>query len=239
MFTLQRVQFGSRYNNGYSFFKFKKETKIKTYYNRRANEYEKVYEHPDRQQELKTIKEFLETHFRDKRVLEVASGTGYWTEVIARTARSVVGVDQSQETLEVARSKNLDPDKVIFFQDDAYSLTSVHTNFNAGFAGFWWSHIPKAEIRNFLQNFHAKLNPGDSVVFIDNEFKIGNSTPLSNSDFEGNSYQVRYLSDGSRHEILKNFPANAEIECVLSGLAQNIEITRTQHYWVLEYKILK
>jgi SAM-dependent methyltransferase len=212
---------------------------MKSYYNQRAREYEKVYEHPERQPELETVKRFLENSFRGKRVLEVACGTGYWTQIFAPTAQSVLAVDQSQETLEVARAKDLDPSNVTFLQDDAYSLKSANTEFNAGFAGFWWSHIPKIELRGFLQNFHSKLSPGAPVIFIDNEFKVGSSTPISKSDDEGNTYQIRQLADGSRHEILKNFPADSEFKNVLDGLAQNIEIWRKQHYWMVQYQVLE
>jgi hypothetical protein len=44
------------------------------------------------------------------------------------------------------------------------------------------------------------------VVFLDNRFVPGSSTPIAESDAEGNTYQVRTLADGSTHRVLKNFP---------------------------------
>ena len=45
------------------------------------------------------------------------------------------------------------------------------------------------------------------MVFFDNCYVEGSSTPLSRTDAAGNTYQSRRLDDGSTHEVLKNFPA--------------------------------
>lgn len=209
---------------------------MKTYYNQRATEYERVYQKPERQEDLYKLGLLLKDRLRGHRVLEVACGTGYWTQVLAETAQFILASDQSHETLEIARSKGLRSDKFIFAQDDAYTLEKSHGDFTAGFAGFWWSHIPRNKIRKFLLKFHERVSPGSTVIFIDNEFQEGNSMPISRMDEEGNTYQIRTLSNGSQHEVLKNFPTDQEFKEALQGLGKNIEVIRSRYYWMLEYK---
>src|SRR6185436_1938401 len=55
------------------------------YYAQRAPEFERVYEKPERDGELQKMREYIETAFAGANVLEVACGTGYWTEVLSRS----------------------------------------------------------------------------------------------------------------------------------------------------------
>lgn len=67
---------------------------------------------------------------------------------------------------------------------DVYTLAELgDETFDAAFAGCWWSHLP----------LH-RLQPGSS-------------TPIRRHDAQGNTYQQRKLDNGSRHELLKNFPS--------------------------------
>lgn len=56
------------------------------YYKERASDYEAVYHFPERQSDLRFLEQFVANNFADKRVLELAAGTGYWTEHIAKSA---------------------------------------------------------------------------------------------------------------------------------------------------------
>jgi len=57
---------------------------LETYYSNRASEYERVYDKPERQHELEWLRQRVPEILRGRRVLEVACGTGYWTQFIAR-----------------------------------------------------------------------------------------------------------------------------------------------------------
>lgn len=80
---------------------------IETYYARRAQEYERIYAKPERQEDLRTLRSIVEETFRGKHVLEIACGTGYWTEILARSARTVTAVDINEVVLDIARTKSL------------------------------------------------------------------------------------------------------------------------------------
>jgi demethylmenaquinone methyltransferase/2-methoxy-6-polyprenyl-1,4-benzoquinol methylase len=206
------------------------------YYSKRANEYERIYQKPERQADLGWLKEILRRELTGHRVLELACGTGSWTEAIAGTAAWVHATDASNEVLEIARSKQLDPAKVTFAHGDAYHPLPATHPFTAGFAGFWWSHVPKLQLPGFLESFHAALSPGSRVVFADNIFVTGSSTPLSRHDDEGNTYQLRLLSDGSRHEVLKNFPSVEELREVIAPFSGDIEVLTSDYFWCASYR---
>jgi demethylmenaquinone methyltransferase/2-methoxy-6-polyprenyl-1,4-benzoquinol methylase len=100
---------------------------------------------------------------------------------------------------------------------------------------FWWSHVPKAGLRAFLRGFHGVLSPGARVVFVDNNYVEGSSTPISFTDGQGNTYQRRRLEDGSRHEVLKNFPTESELRAALEGMADEARVVTLRYYWILSY----
>jgi Methylase involved in ubiquinone/menaquinone biosynthesis len=207
------------------------------YYARRAAEYETIFSRPERQEDLGILRGWIGDAFSGMNILEIACGTGYWTEVISRTAKSVLATDVNEETLAIARSKGMNSAKVRFQKENALSLLHlVNQRFNAGFAGFWWSHLPMRGVRDFLNGFHSALQPGALVCFIDNRFVEGSSTPISRRDSEGNTFQMRRLSDGSVHEVLKNFPDEGRLRSSLSGLATELEVRWLRYYWLLSYR---
>ena len=55
------------------------ESSMAGYYASRAQEYERIYHKPERQDDLGTLRAFLERAFAGKHVLELACGTGYWS----------------------------------------------------------------------------------------------------------------------------------------------------------------
>ena len=53
---------------------------MKEYYAARAKEYDQIYAKPERQTDLRLIEQWLPSRFEGARVLEIAAGTGYWTD---------------------------------------------------------------------------------------------------------------------------------------------------------------
>lgn len=82
--------------------------------------------------------------FEDKLVLEIACGTGFWTQFVSKVTKHVTAIDFSNEVLNIAKEKDIPANKVIFLQGDAYKLNQVSVDFDGGFANFWFSHIPKS-----------------------------------------------------------------------------------------------
>jgi demethylmenaquinone methyltransferase/2-methoxy-6-polyprenyl-1,4-benzoquinol methylase len=214
-------------------------TDLTGYYSRRAAEYERIYQKPERQADLRVLEQTVARAFPGERVLEVACGTGYWTQFIARSACAIVATDASRAVLELAGEKNYGACDVALMEADAYSLDGVPGTYSAGFAGFWLSHIPKDKIVDFIRSFHGRLERGARVLLLDNSFVEGSSTSTSRTDEAGNTYQVRRLEDGSRHEVLKNFLGEPDLRMNLDAWATEVEFTPMTYYWCCRYRVAR
>lgn len=208
------------------------------YYCERASYYERVYHKPERQTDLRQMESWMAQAFVGRHVLEVACGTGWWTPYGALGAASWLATDLNQETIEIARQKKLPQNKVRFQIVDAYTFEQLgNARFDGAFAGCWWSHIPLGRLDNWLDNLHARLEPGAKVVMLDNSYVQTSNLPITRKDDEGNTYQNRTLDDGSTYEVVKNFPSEAEARQRLGSRARDVRWMAFEHYWVLEYTL--
>ena len=212
-------------------------TDIVRYYAERASEYERIYAKPERQSDLARLKNLIRKTFVDRSVLEIACGTGYWTEALAESARSVLATDINKEVLEIARAKDriARSKHITLKQADAYKPPHAGP-FSGCLAAFWWSHMPKDRVAEFLFQLHECLEVGAKVMFIDNRYVEGSSTPIHRTDDRGNTYQLRKLDSGEEYEVLKNFPAKSELENVLARFRRHATIELLPYYWVLSYE---
>jgi SAM-dependent methyltransferase len=208
---------------------------MQAYYAQRADEYEKIYAKPERQADLAILHQRVRELLDGQQVLEIACGTGYWTAQYAPSAASVLATDINSEMLKHAEAKGLPADKVRFAAADAFDLPDGR--FTACFGGFWWSHVPRQRQAGFLEKLRAQLGSNALLVMLDNTYVEGSSTPIARTDLEGNTYQIRTLANGERHEILKNFPTDSALRKKFSAAVKDIRILRLQHFWMLSGKL--
>ena len=207
------------------------------YYSRRAKEYDAMWRRDDpvRQAEQAAIAGALKRLLRGRRVLEIACGTGHWTQFAGEVAASVVATDASEEMLKLAVAKSLPP-TVKLRRADAYHLSSTET-FDAGLANFWFSHVPKERIVEFLRGFHSALQPGAIVFMADNMFVEGLGGELFRKANDPNTYKLRMLSDGSKHEVLKNYYDAEELRDIFAPLTGELHVRTGKCFWWLDYKL--
>ncbi|MEV6287746.1 class I SAM-dependent methyltransferase [Kribbella sp. NPDC051770] len=199
------------------------------YYRRRAREYDAVYAKPERQDDLRRLRSAVVELVDGLRVLEVAAGTGYWTEVMAPAARSVLATDLAEETLAVARERAYDGD-VAFQAVDVAELDRLGGEYDLVFAGFFWSHVPRAEAVDFVRRLGRRA---PRVVLVDNLYVEGSSTPIRSVGDD--TFQTRRLGDGSAYEVLKNFPRDGNVEADLRALGSEVRFEAFEYYWIATY----
>jgi ubiquinone/menaquinone biosynthesis C-methylase UbiE len=210
---------------------------LEKYYARRASEYEQVYEKAERQDELEWLRGRIPALFRSRTVLEVACGTGYWTQFIAKSAKKVLACDINEAVLEIAREKPIPKDRVEFYKADAVTLEGVPGGCDAAFAGFWWSHVKRSGIERFVAGLATRLKPGSRVGILDNTYVEGSSTPITRRDSEGNTYQKRKVASGEEYEVLKNFPTADELRAAIAPVAREAHLESLNYYWLLVFTL--
>lgn len=210
---------------------------LEDYYAQRADEYERIYDKPERQADLARLHEIVPSLLEGRHVLEIACGTGYWTQFVARRAASVLATDVNEPVLELARRKTYSDDNVTLARLDIYSDDDSTRRFDAGLAAFWWSHVPRQGQSEFIERFHWRLGSGALVVLLDNRYVEGSSSPLTRSDEHGNTFQTRGLDDGKTYEVLKNFPDALELANAFADHARDLEFVELEYFWCASYRV--
>jgi len=208
---------------------------LEDYYRERAPEYDAIYAKPERQEDLGRLRALLVELVAGKSVLEIAAGTGYWTTALSTSARSIVATDLNEETLEIARSRRYGPGEVSFRTADAYALQEVPGTFDVIFAGFFWSHVLRADVPRFARGLADRVAPGGVVVLADNRYVEGSSQPITRTAETGDTYQSRRLADGREFEVLKNFPDSEQVVGDLSPVAAEVSCTDLTYFWLATF----
>jgi SAM-dependent methyltransferase len=207
-------------------------TQLARYYRDRAPEYDAVYAKPERQSDLAELHQVLPPLVAGARILEIAAGTGYWTQTLSRSAAAITATDLNPETLDVARGREYGPAKVSFGSADAYALNQVPGVFDLAFVGFFWSHILRADLPRFLNGLHGRLGSERRIIVLDNRYVPGSNHPISRASEQGDTYQIRTLADGRSYEIVKNFPDRAQFADDVADYVTELEWTELPYYWM-------
>jgi ubiquinone/menaquinone biosynthesis C-methylase UbiE len=184
---------------------------------------------------LSPIIEWVEPLVRDRDVLEIACGTGNWTQVLSKRTRSVLAIDQSDAYLSIARAKEYARDNITFLKADAYSLDNVKGVFDAAFAADFWSHIPRACIAEFVKGMTRRLRSGGNIILLDMLPSPSLDAMFSHCDEDGNVIHKRTFDDGTQFEVVKNFPTESELREAFSSCAGDMSYREYDELrrWVL------
>jgi len=206
-----------------------------TYYSDRAPHMAKNLGTVPEGQFLEIITE-LKNCAKNRNVLEVACGTGFWTQQIAPVSRHIVATDFSDDMLEVARGQGLN--KVRFLHDDAYQLAHVGSElFEFGYAMHWVSHIPLARWDEFFTTFHSRLKPGAKVILCDDIHRSDDTDPYYCKLDSRDSFEIRHLPGGKSYEIVKTYFTPESLRDLLQPHADDIEIHFDRPRWWVSYEV--
>lgn len=208
-----------------------------SYYAQRAHEYEKIYHKAERQEDLRKLELLLPQLVKTKSVLEIGCGTAYWTQFMSQTANSILASDINESVLEIAKTKSY-PTNPEFILGDYEQLDELEGQFDLIFAGFVVSHIRREHLENFISRLSSKLKRGGEIIFMDNVFVEGSSTPISESDEWGNTFQERKLEDGKAFRVLKNFYQKEDWKKLLKKPVEFDQLKFT-YFYLLKIKHVK
>jgi demethylmenaquinone methyltransferase/2-methoxy-6-polyprenyl-1,4-benzoquinol methylase len=194
------------------------------YYRRRAGEYDATA-YGDVDAARVRIARLVEQLRPTGRVLEIACGTGLWTEALARTADTLTAIDAAPEALAIARQR---VQNVTFAVADVFAWHPDAT-FDVIFFSAWLSHVPASRFDEFWDSLASKLADGGRVLFIDEHV----DEQAKESYLAGRDEIVeRQLTDGRTFNIVKNFVDPAELEPRLRALGWDCTIRRDGPDWI-------
>ncbi|WP_433606395.1 class I SAM-dependent methyltransferase [Dactylosporangium sp. CA-139114] len=160
------------------------------------------------------------------RVLELACGTGMWTEALAREAGSVHAVDAAPETIAIARGR-VREGAVSFEVADVFAWRATGA-YDVVFFSAWLSHVPQARFDEFWGLVRDRLAPGGRVLFVDEHVD-----EQAKEAFVGDEVVERRLADGRTFRIVKHFVDPAALRDRLDGLGWECRIERDGDDWIL------
>jgi demethylmenaquinone methyltransferase/2-methoxy-6-polyprenyl-1,4-benzoquinol methylase len=163
------------------------------------------------------------------RVLEFASGTGWWTERLARHAATLVAVDASPETADIARRRVGRAD-VRFVTADIFGY-EPDAAYDVVFFSFWLSHVPAERFNAFWELVEGALAPGGRVFFVDNlAVRLPDGARRSQLQVHTDGTAVRRLNDGRTFRIVKLYHEPDELTRRLGELGWDVRIPRTETF---------
>jgi demethylmenaquinone methyltransferase/2-methoxy-6-polyprenyl-1,4-benzoquinol methylase len=180
--------------------------------------------------EAQIVAEALDAFQPAGSVLELACGTGIWTERLVRHADAVTAVDASPEMLAL-NARRVRSDKVSYVEADLFAWEPSR-QFDAVFFSFWLSHVPPARFEDFWRLVRRALRPGGRFFFIDSHCEP-TSTALDHAppDFTA-TRSTRRLNDGREFEICKVFYDPLALQERLERLGWSAGVTRTPNYFI-------
>jgi ubiquinone/menaquinone biosynthesis C-methylase UbiE len=201
----------------------------KEYYRQRASQFADWHRHTGRYEggpeldpsyfeEAKILFNALETENLRGDVLEIASGTGIWTEAVSKTVSSLTALDSSQEMLERCKLRLGSNHKVTYVLADFYEWLPDQS-YDAVTFSFWISHVPASKLDEVVAKISNCLRPGGRLFFVDQQTQA-----MKNETFDqpGGEVALRTLEDGRRFKVFKHFYTPEEIR--ESFLAHQIKI---------------
>jgi len=197
------------------------------YYRRRAGEYDVTAYGDDVAAARAHIARLVAEMRPAGSVLEIACGTGLWTEALAGWADTVTAIDAAPEMVAIARDR-VQSANVSFEVADVFWWRS-DTRFDVIFFSAWLSHVPASRFGQFWQLLRGLLAWNGRVLFVDEHVdELGKEAYIAGQE----EVVERRLCDGSTFRVVKNFVDPEELELRLRRMGWECVIRRDGSRWV-------
>lgn len=211
-----------------------------TYYRERATEYDQWFLREGRYDrgdefrrswfgEVAVVEQALAEAGPRGHVLELACGTGLWTQHLTAPAQSVTAVDASPEVIELNKQR-VGADNVTYVLADLFQWQPPQ-QYDFIFFGFWLSHVPHDRFDPFWQMVRAALRPGGHVFFVDSLLNQG-STARDHKEIGTSGRVERRLNDGRTFEIVKIFYEPDELQKQLAASGWQGYVRGTDNFFL-------
>jgi SAM-dependent methyltransferase len=211
----------------------------RSYYRARAPEYDEWWQRRGRfergeeelfewQRQVAVVEDALTCFGATGSVLELAGGTGWWTERLALTADSLTVVDSSPEALALNQARVGHSD-VNYVVADLFDW-QADSRYEVVFFSFWLSHVPRSRFGEFWSLLHSCITPSGRAFLIDNRSDPQPETTTKDPFVikYDTDLHLRRLSDGSEHRVVSVMyePGELQSRIEAEGWSAQIESTR-------------
>lgn len=184
--------------------------------------------------DLVTIREALVAAAITGEVLELACGTGNWTEALARTATHVTAIDASPKMLALNQERlteaGLDA-RVRYVRADLFSWRPDRV-YDAVTLCFFLSHVPGDRLDDILGPVATALRPGGRVFVADSKHTPTTTAPDSPSPPPGGILARRKVNDGREFTIYKIFRTPDDFAAAFARHGIAFHGRETEEYFV-------
>ena len=166
-------------------------------------------------------------------VLELAPGTGAWTERLARVATSVTALDASPAMIgecERRLKRTGLRDKVAFELVDLFDWRPSKT-FDAVFTGFFLSHVPEDRMDGVIAAIAGALVPGGRFFYVDSKPEPSGTARDQRFPEADSMVMRRKLNDGREFDIVKICRSPKAMEQVFAAHGIRLEVHETANYF--------
>jgi demethylmenaquinone methyltransferase/2-methoxy-6-polyprenyl-1,4-benzoquinol methylase len=132
-------------------------------------------------------------------ILELACGTGIWTETLLQMGNKVIAVDAAPEMLDIAHQK-LGEERIQYQQADLFHW-QPDRQYDLVFFANWLSHVPPDGLDTFLSKVQRAVQPGGCIAMIDQHRPSDSDRRIAKDDI----YATRPIQDGRQFTIVKAF----------------------------------
>ena len=196
------------------------------YYRHRASEYDATA-YGDLAAARARIARLVAQMHPSGRLLEIACGTGLWTEALARVADTVLAVDAAPEAIALAQAR-VRSANVRFEVADVFSWTTAD-RFDVIFFSAWLSHVPRERFAQFWAMLRGLLAEDGRVLFIDEHVAVREKEAYLP---DAEEIVERRLEDGRTFRIVKNFIDPDALQDQLGAMGWHAEICRDGNDWI-------
>jgi demethylmenaquinone methyltransferase/2-methoxy-6-polyprenyl-1,4-benzoquinol methylase len=211
------------------------------YYRARASEYDEWFlrigrydrgEEHKRQwlAEVEQVRKALADFGPRGRILELACGTGWWTEQLVPYADSLTAVDASPEVIALNRQR-VQSGKVEYIQADIFEWVPPQS-YEVVFFSFWLSHVPPGRFDEFWALVRRCTGPRGRAFFIDSLYTPEGTAKNQPLSAPAATTSVRRLNDGQTFEIIKVFYEPAQLAQRVEALGWQAEARATETYFL-------
>ncbi|OKH24320.1 class I SAM-dependent methyltransferase [Chroogloeocystis siderophila] len=212
------------------------------YYNARSQEYDEWFYRIGRYDrgleqnqrwfdEVDILKSALQNIGKVNSILELACGTGIWTQELLKLGARITAIDAFAEMIAINKKKLNDTKIFDYQQVDLFSWQPT-TQYDLVFFSFWLSHVSPAQVDEFLTKVYRAVRPDGKVFIIDSCFDATSTAKDHFFENEKAIYQRRKLNNGQEYQIYKIYYQPNVLLDKLTQVGFQASVKQTNNYFI-------